>query len=195
MVKKFKEFIEEGFLSKTLNRAKTGELRKEESALDIIFNVFKEWHKDHRLNFQYGYDQLKLNKEVLIPRDEWDKLVSDVHDKLSKLHLCEDITSQFERPNFDYASSFLKIVDNDYCIVYSDANKKCINVIGQTDDTKYYYIMDRHYTFNDKHHASCSKYERDRFIRYNTIKSPFYKVFKLPNDFFKLLYDENDFHY
>lgn len=197
MVKKFKEFIEEGFLSKTLNRAKTGELRKEEKSLDNIFNVFKEWHKGHRLNFQYSYDQLKLDKKVLIPRDEWDELVTDVHDKLSKLPLCEDITSEFENNKFRCATAFLEMVDEDFCIVYSDEKKKCINIVGQTDDTNYYYIMQRYYTLNDEHHASCSKYKRKDFLKYNNerIKPPFYKIFKLPNDVFKMIKVEDEFHF
>ena len=43
MIKKFQEFIEEGFLSKTINRSKSGELRKEDvSPIDAVCNLLSQ---------------------------------------------------------------------------------------------------------------------------------------------------------
>ncbi|MCM1217706.1 MAG: hypothetical protein NC548_24705 [Lachnospiraceae bacterium] len=54
MVKKFQEFVEEGFLSKTINRAKTGELRKEDGK-----KVMTEMGVEILLkNYDYDYEQL-----------------------------------------------------------------------------------------------------------------------------------------
>ena len=192
MVLKFEDFVNEGLWAKGIERSKTGEVRLENKIMDI-YNVFDEWHKDRKLNFNYRYENINNKQNVLFTDDEWKELRDKVYDKLSKISICEDITDEMnEKPNS--AKAIIDEVEGGHCVVYTNEKDINIDMVGKIDDDdKNLYITNRYLKYNNDVHASTSRYTPKDFFKYHKSIGKFYKIYRIPNDVYLMIYNDNTY--
>ena len=103
MVKKFNEFIEEGFLSKTINRSKTGEIRLEKKLPSNNINQFKEIDLD--LPIVFADKDLVINGKDKFTWEEVEDYKEGIHylgwrlptwDEVKKYFLKKKSASSYE---------------------------------------------------------------------------------------------------
>lgn len=150
IVKKFKEFINEGFLSKTLNRAKTGVERKEDQLPPNNLKDLKEVDLHPSLPFVFADEDLEFNGSNKLTGD-------DVYTYIDKIE-----ESGWRLPSRDDMQELCKVMDsNDVHVIgggFDDLIITCLKKII-TYSWRYGYVI-RNYPKSKREMMKKPQFER-----------------------------------
>ena len=134
-VLKFSEFIEEGFLSKTLGRSKSGDLRLEDKFTKSDFDEFCDDVESDINGVRIEYDVHKLSSDLQSKLSEtYDKFLETI----IKKHEIKDITfkteSKINIPDFDYTYNIEKLKNVRLHITIDGKTKEVNMYLGNNKD-------------------------------------------------------------
>ena len=129
MIKKFEEFVEEGFMTRTLDRNKSGEKRIENRFLKSDVEVFN-FKSLYKFIDQYGiYDWFRYDLNKLL-HDTYDDVMIKYANSHGIINLGFDIDDESKLPDFEHKITIPKLKDVSVFINYIDSSKDIIISCG-----------------------------------------------------------------
>lgn len=169
MIKKFEEFVSEGLWSKTVNRAKTGEVRKEEKdgLTDEEYNLYKEFYKFYKQGEIYTFkNSEKISQQINPQTSDLDYCENLLHNIIKKSPCVKRLYEWKElNQSLKNGEGVIYSSDRDFyniIMAYNDENETLI----KWEINGIYMNLNKHYQ------NGFSEYARKYQIPYNAYQIP-----------------------
>lgn len=196
MILKFEDYIKEGFLSKTINRSKSGDRRLEDKFTKLDLEQFNHaGNKFYNFLKQHNIYDLFMNDFPKVIEDKYEDFIKSQLKQNNAYNIGFTADDEVKMPDFEYTFNIESIKNVTIFFYYTDKNKEFKIFCG--NDKEEFDISETHlgkYLLNDFHKTIFGIYEKYPELIEQNIKNDFER-FK--EELFNFVYDccYDDFKY